>query len=388
MRFLATAALTGLLLAGSADAQTISSRTHNTGTAGLRVFNNGFFGGNVGIPAPPDTTFLFGGGSPLYEGQLIVGVNAAQVSGQPYSDNPTGTSPNSGFEWTFGPRPTSAAPPAPFNQAFTTAYTDGGTANTSPAGLSVSQRTLSRTGDDFVIVEISVSSVVPRTGLYVGIFADYDISATAVADRGNFDAPTRTVYSFSAATGGNRNYYGVSLLGRAQSGWSVSSATTDADLFTSLSTNGVAATTNADRRMVIGAGPFALAANVPQTVRFAFVGGTNLVDLQANAAVAQGLFPVAGEGSPAEAEGLALLPAVPNPAASATELSFTLDAAQDVRLAVYDVLGRQVALVAEGARGAGTHTATVDASRLPSGVYVARLTAGGQTVLRRFTVAR
>ncbi len=387
MRFLATAALTGLLLAGPASAQT-TSRTHSTGVAALRVFNNGYFGANVGLQT--DTTFNIPGGAAttLYEGQLLVGINSAQVSGQPYSDNPTGTSPNSGFEWTFGPRPASATAPPPFNQAFTTSYTDAGSANTSPAGISVAQRTLSRTGDDFVVVEVSVSSVVPRTGIYIGMFADYDISAAATADRGNFDAPTRTVYAFNAAAGGNRNYYGVTLLGRTQSGWSVSTATTDADLFTSLSTNGVAATTNADRRLVVGAGPFALAAGVPQLVRFAFVGGTNLVDLQANAAVAQGLFPVAGEGNPAEAEGLALLPAVPNPASSATDLAFTLDAAQDVRLAVYDVLGRQVALVTDGARAAGTHTATLDASRLPSGVYVARLTAGGQTVLRRFTVVR
>ena len=80
--------------------------------------------------------------------------------------------------------------------------------------------------------------------------------------------------------------------------------------------------------------------------------------------------------------------AQPNPAASSTELAFTLDQAQDVRFAVYDVLGREVAVLAEGARGAGTHTATLDVRTLPSGVYVARLVAGNQSVLSRFTVAR
>ena len=50
--------------------------------------------------------------------------------------------------------------------------------------------------------------------------------------------------------------------------------------------------------------------------------------------------------------------------------------------------GREVAVVADGMRPAGAHTATVDTQALPSGVYVARLTAGAQTVTRRFTVAR
>ncbi|HEX8297693.1 MAG TPA: T9SS type A sorting domain-containing protein [Rubricoccaceae bacterium] len=387
----ATLLLLAAFLAGPAVAQT--SRVHNTGTAALRVFNNGYYGADVGVPV--DTTFNFGGGSPLYEGQLLVGLSATQISGDPYSNTiPTDGSPRLGFEWSIGTGPTVITPPAPFTQAFETTYTDGGTANTTPAGLRVVQRSYSRAGDPFVVVEVNVSSTTARTGVFIGMFADFDISATATADRGAFDATTRTVFTNSATTTGNRNYYGVTLLGRTQSGWSVTAindanTTTPSDqqLFTALSTNGTAATTNADRRMVIGAGPFTLAPNVPQMVRFAYVGGANQVALLTNAAAAQALFPTAGEADPSVAEGLSLRAATPNPASAQTALTFELDEAQAVRLAVYDVLGREVAVVTDGARSAGVHTATVDTRALPSGVYVARLTAGAQSVLRRFTVA-
>ena len=395
MRLFATAVLLAGFFAAPATAQ-VQTRVHNTGAVALRVFNNGYFGADAGIPV--DTTFRVGTfGATLYEGQLLIAVSPNQVSGTVYSGS--SQAPTPGFDYTFGPRPAVIAPPAPFTEAFQTTYTDSGTNNTDPAGLTITQRTFARTGDDFVTIEFSVSSIVPRTGVYIGLFGDFDIAANAL-DRGGFDAPTRTAYAFNpAATGGNRNYYGVTLIGRPQSGWSVTTLNDTAQnppvdnqtqTYNALTQPGTnqPGTTSLDRRLTVGAGPFTFAANVPQTVRFAYVAGSSLADLLANAAIAQSLAPVAGEADPAVSEGLALLPAVPNPTSGLAELGFSLGAAQDVRLSVYDVLGREVAVVADGARSAGTHRPLFDATSLPAGVYVARLTAGGETVLRRFTVVR
>jgi hypothetical protein len=69
-------------------------------------------------------------------------------------------------------------------------------------------------------------------------------------------------------------------------------------------------------------------------------------------------------------------------------VAFRLPEAGPVRLAVYDALGREVAVVAEGWRAAGAHEAALDAAALPAGVYLARLTAGARTATRRLTVAR
>ena len=95
----------------------------------------------------------------------------------------------------------------------------------------------------------------------------------------------------------------------------------------------------------------------------------------------------AGEDATPEAA-LTSLAAFPNPVAATATVRYTLDATADVRLDVFDVLGRNVATLAEGQQSAGPHEATLDAARLPAGVYVLRLTAGGQTTTARVTVAR
>jgi hypothetical protein len=69
-------------------------------------------------------------------------------------------------------------------------------------------------------------------------------------------------------------------------------------------------------------------------------------------------------------------------------VAFELPESGAVRLAVYDLLGREAAVLAEGVQPAGAHTARVDASRLASGVYLVRLDAAGQTLTHQLTVVR
>ncbi len=51
-------------------------------------------------------------------------------------------------------------------------------------------------------------------------------------------------------------------------------------------------------------------------------------------------------------------------------------------LAVFDVLGREVARVLDGDLAAGDLLVRLDVSALPAGTYLARLTADGATVVR------
>ena len=96
--------------------------------------------------------------------------------------------------------------------------------------------------------------------------------------------------------------------------------------------------------------------------------------------------PVSGESAPdAAARGLH---ANPNPAGASVRFTYTLAAPADVRLAVFDALGREVAVVAAGAQRAGTHSASFDASALPPGVYVVRLVTPAGTAAATLTVAR
>ncbi|MEO0558777.1 MAG: T9SS type A sorting domain-containing protein [Bacteroidota bacterium] len=97
--------------------------------------------------------------------------------------------------------------------------------------------------------------------------------------------------------------------------------------------------------------------------------------------------PVAEETSP-RASDLTLGPAYPNPTASSLTVPYTLAQSSVVELALYDVLGRRVAELANARQPEGAHEATLDASPLAPGVYVIRLRAGDETRTARLTVVR
>lgn len=79
----------------------------------------------------------------------------------------------------------------------------------------------------------------------------------------------------------------------------------------------------------------------------------------------------------------------PNPVgAGPTPLTYTLPTASPVALAVFDVLGQQVATLVDEIQAAGDHEVVFDGSSLASGIYVYRLTASGQTAQRRMAIAR
>ena len=78
----------------------------------------------------------------------------------------------------------------------------------------------------------------------------------------------------------------------------------------------------------------------------------------------------------------------PNPFNPETTIRFELPEAVHVRLVVYDVMGREVARLVDGAMPAGQHRARWDASGLPSGVYLYRLTAGDFSQTKRMTLLK
>ncbi len=84
---------------------------------------------------------------------------------------------------------------------------------------------------------------------------------------------------------------------------------------------------------------------------------------------------VAVEAVTSPAEALSLHP-FPNPFHAGGRLTFTLPQAAPVQLVAFDVLGRRVAVLADGVYGPGPHTLAVHTDGWAGGVYVLRLTAG------------
>ncbi|NNF04630.1 MAG: T9SS C-terminal target domain-containing protein, partial [Rhodothermales bacterium] len=60
----------------------------------------------------------------------------------------------------------------------------------------------------------------------------------------------------------------------------------------------------------------------------------------------------------------------------------------DVRLGVYNLLGEEVARLADGIVEAGTHAVVWTAEGLPGGVYMIRLSTAGSSVARPVTLVR
>ncbi|MEL6612279.1 MAG: T9SS type A sorting domain-containing protein, partial [Bacteroidota bacterium] len=78
----------------------------------------------------------------------------------------------------------------------------------------------------------------------------------------------------------------------------------------------------------------------------------------------------------------------PNPANRAVTVPLDLADRADLRVAVYDVLGREVAVVHEGAQSAGAHALTFDTASLTPGFYVVRAAGAGPVQTQRFSVVR
>ena len=78
----------------------------------------------------------------------------------------------------------------------------------------------------------------------------------------------------------------------------------------------------------------------------------------------------------------------PNPFNAQTQISYTLPSAGPVKLAVYDILGRQVQTLFDDPQAAGEHSVIWDADGFASGIYFYRLTAGDKEFSRQMTLIK
>lgn len=87
-------------------------------------------------------------------------------------------------------------------------------------------------------------------------------------------------------------------------------------------------------------------------------------------------------------ETIALGANFPNPFNPQTTIPFELRQGGHARLEVFDLVGRRVATLVDGMLPAGAHTALFEASGLPTGAYLYRLTAEGTTQQRILTLLK
>ena len=78
----------------------------------------------------------------------------------------------------------------------------------------------------------------------------------------------------------------------------------------------------------------------------------------------------------------------PNPFNPETTIRYGLPEAGEVRLAVYNVAGHEVATLVDRVQPAGLHAVRFEAGHLPSGVYLYRLQAGGEIRVRTMLLVK
>jgi hypothetical protein len=92
--------------------------------------------------------------------------------------------------------------------------------------------------------------------------------------------------------------------------------------------------------------------------------------------------------APAIAMNAELLQNYPNPFNGTSDFEFRITEAAEVTLRVFDLLGREVAVLVNESRAPGSYVVRWDASLRPSGAYLAVLRSGGSTLARRVLLVR
>ncbi len=135
---------------------------------------------------------------------------------------------------------------------------------------------------------------------------------------------------------------------------------------------------------------YAVAAQIGQEGLEVLAGAPSDTEWGGDAGAAYRLGPAAVAAEPGAAEVPALeVSTYPNPFTSSLTVAFVLAKPGEVRLAVYDVLGRKVGMLDEGWRPAGEHRMQFAGDHLPGGVYLVRLeTDGRRSATRRIVLLR
>lgn len=78
----------------------------------------------------------------------------------------------------------------------------------------------------------------------------------------------------------------------------------------------------------------------------------------------------------------------PNPFNPTTEISYQLNSSEQVRLSVYNLIGREVAVLVNRTQPAGNYNVRFDATNLPTGLYMYQLRTATQNITRKMTLIK
>ena len=83
-----------------------------------------------------------------------------------------------------------------------------------------------------------------------------------------------------------------------------------------------------------------------------------------------------------------LLQNYPNPFNPSTTISFFLNKSEKITLVVYDIIGNQVAVLADGVYNEGYNEVVFNANNLSSGLYIYKLQTESDSVVKKMTLLK
>ncbi|HRU91851.1 MAG TPA: T9SS type A sorting domain-containing protein [Candidatus Marinimicrobia bacterium] len=78
----------------------------------------------------------------------------------------------------------------------------------------------------------------------------------------------------------------------------------------------------------------------------------------------------------------------PNPFNPTTSITYSLKQTGNVRLSVFDILGREVAVLVDDVQNAGQHTITFSGTDLSTGIYLYRLQVGREVITKKMVLVK
>jgi subtilisin family serine protease len=345
----------------------------------------------------------------LFEGALILGTSPTKISDG--ARNSSGNAQNSDFNIV---QPFKLKIPGYVaDQEGSNIFNDDG-AGGNKIGITAKLGSYSYAGipdKNYIILiyNLSNNSGSPITGLYAGLFFDWDlIEGSGTNDIASFDSTGNLAYVYNS-TGVSDTWIGAALLSSADynfwaikndggdNGFQIYDGFSDQEKWQALSSDtGKSTSGPGDISFVISGGPFNLQPNDSVNVAFMIACGINKNDLITAAANARSKYLTLTDVHPGVSEipeNFNLYQNFPNPFNPDTKIIFEIPShsVKDgvrVKLKIYDVLGKEIITLVDENKSSGRYEINFNAADLPSGVYFYKLSAGVYSSVKKMMLIK
>ena len=342
----------------------------------------------------------------LYEAALVLGVDSFHVSDCAKN---IAQEPDHDFRVMPGGAIVSSSPGLYADQQTTSLFDDSQAE--SPMGLSIQQNSYGWASDPdntFIILQYIITNAADSAinNIYAGLFFDWDIQGGA-QNRGSYLAEENMGYLYWRGAD-SAHFRGVKILNdEGLHNHRVYfnpvevyySYFTEGRKFEGLTVPGSETfSTSTDVSHITSTGPFNLLPGQSDTASFGVIGGIDWTAFMASAASAEQkygelLTDVDGGFVASLPEKLTLYQNRPNPFNPATTIAFTMTRAGNVRVEVFDILGRLIRRLYDGPFQAGNHKLIWDGydksgRPAPSGIYLYRVRSGDEIRTRKMILMK